>query len=163
MGVRGLVLRLWRRIAASRGGRRAAGPSAWRAAAPGNAADIGAWGEHCAGRFLKKCGFRILGERVRFGSHDELDLVAREGRVLVFVEVKTRGSEAFGRPASSVGRGKRRALSRAAVHYLRRKHYPRVHIRFDVVEVIGALGDPAPEIRHIRNAFPLDRNYRLPF
>jgi putative endonuclease len=122
----------------------------------------GLWGERQAERWLANRGYRILGRRVRTGWREELDLVARDGEILVFVEVKTRRSEVFGRPVASVNRAKRLALSRAAVHYLKRLGFPPICFRFDVVEVVGIAGDPAPVIRHIANAFPLDRRYQLP-
>ncbi len=122
----------------------------------------GLWGEDKAGDFLKDKGYTILGRRVRIGSRDELDLVARQGEILVFAEVKTRRTEDFGRPFVAVDRAKRHALSRAAVRYLQKLKAP-VSFRFDVVEVIGTEGDQAPVIRHIENAFPLDRCYTLPW
>ncbi|MBT3192295.1 MAG: YraN family protein [Verrucomicrobia bacterium] len=123
----------------------------------------GEWGEAVAAKALKKKGFKILGKRVRVGTRDELDLVARDGEVLVFVEVKTRKSETFGRPAASVDRKKRHTLSRAAVRYLKRLKNPRVCFRFDVVEVVGDMETEAPPtIRHIENAFALERRYQLP-
>jgi len=123
----------------------------------------GEWGEEKAARFLSGKGYRILGRRVRPDAHNELDIVARDGDVLVFIEVKTRGSEDFGSPISAVDARKRRALSRAAVHYLGKLRYPDVFIRFDVVEVIGSEGMRHPEIRHVENAFALDGKYRLPY
>ena len=123
----------------------------------------GEWGERAAARALRRKGLRILGRRVRVGDRDELDLVARDGEVLVFVEVKTRKTEDFGAPISAVDRRKRHALSRAAVRYLRDRRYPPVNLRFDVVEVLGSEGDKTPEIRHVENAFLLDRRYTLPF
>ncbi len=123
----------------------------------------GVWGEQVAADVLKRNGYKILGQRVRIGTRDELDLVARDGECLVFVEVKTRGSEMYGRPFSSVDRKKRHTLSRGAIRYLQRLKNPRVSFRFDVVEVIGHPdATTPPEIRHIRNAFPLDRRYMLP-
>jgi putative endonuclease len=122
----------------------------------------GVWGEDKADEFLKAKGYRILGRRVRIGVRDELDLVARQGEVLVFVEVKTRGSEDFGRPIASVDRRKQHTLSRAAVRYLKKLKAP-VSFRFDVVEVVGREGNEAPLIRHIENAFQLDRCYSLPW
>lgn len=122
----------------------------------------GVWGEARAADFLQERGYKILGRRVRIGLRDELDLVARQGEVLVFVEVKTRADEDFGRPIASVDRGKRHTLSRAAVRYLKKLKIP-VSFRFDVVEVVGREGDEAPLIRHIENAFPLDRCYNLPW
>lgn len=122
----------------------------------------GAWGEKQAERLLKGKGYRILGRRVSVSARDELDLVARDGEVLVFVEVKTRKSEAFGRPAEAVDRAKRHTVSRAAVRYLQRLKFPKICFRFDVVEVIGQDGDPDPVVRHIENAFTLDSHYTLP-
>lgn len=122
----------------------------------------GRWGEAVAERFLEKQGFSILGRRVRVGQRDELDVVARDGQELVFVEVKTRGGEEFGRPASAVDREKRHTMSRAAVRYLRGLKNPRVCFRFDVVEVVGKPGGEEPVVRHIRNAFGLERRYGLP-
>ena len=64
----------------------------------------GAWGERLAADFLENKGYRILGRNVRFGSRCELDLVARSPapEALVFVEVKTRRNEDFGRPISGM-------------------------------------------------------------
>lgn len=122
----------------------------------------GRWGEAQAERFLKTKGYTIIGRRVRVGDRDELDLVARDGATLVFVEVKTRKGENFGRPAAAVDRQKRHVQSRAAVRYLKAIKCPSVCFRFDIVEVVGAKDAPHPGIRHIENAFPLDRCYRVP-
>jgi len=122
----------------------------------------GVWGENQAERLLKQKGYRILGRRVRVGDRDELDLVARDGEALVFIEVKTRAREDFGRPVEAVDRAKRHVLSRAAVRYLKAIKSPPVCFRFDVVEVIGAAGEPGARVNHIENAFPLDRRYRVP-
>jgi putative endonuclease len=127
--------------------------------APG---DAGSWGEREAERHLRRAGYAILGRRVRPGGRDELDLVARRDGVLVFVEVKTRATEDFGRPMDAVDRRKRHSLSRAAVRYLQRLRKRPDLIRFDVVEVIGRRGEGGPEIRHIENAFNLESSYRLP-
>jgi putative endonuclease len=122
----------------------------------------GEWGEKVAERLLKKLGYRILGRRVRIGIRDEIDLVARDGKVLVFVEVKTRKAEDYGRPATAVDKEKRHVLSRAAVRYLKSLGNPHVPFRFDVVEVVGSVDDPNPVVRHIQSAFNLDRMYMLP-
>lgn len=121
----------------------------------------GKWGEKQAVKYLKAKHFRIVGERVRSGKHDELDIVAQLKDVLVFVEVKTRKNEKYGRPFSAVGPEKRKCLSRAAVNYLKAEKLQPGFIRFDVVEVIGEPGHQVPEIRHIENAFQLDASYRL--
>jgi len=116
----------------------------------------GRLGEAQAEKFLKKAGLKIIARNVQVG-YDELDLIAMQGDTLIFVEVKTRASEAFGRPAAAVNRAKRKKLSRAAMHFLKKRKLRPPYIRFDVVEVIG---DP-PEIRHIPNAFQLEGRYRI--
>ena len=125
----------------------------------------GAWGERLAAEFLKNRGYRILGKNVRFGSRCELDIVARSPapEALVFVEVKTRRSEDFGRPLAAVDRGKRRAMGRAALRYLQRTKAKPAHIRFDVIEVVGTPDGGEPVVRHIENAFSLGPGYRLPW
>lgn len=123
----------------------------------------GTWGEEFAARLLRRKGFKIIGRRVRIGRRDELDIVARDGRELVFVEVKTRATEKFGEPLTAVDRAKRHALSRAAVRYLKRLSAPEIIFRFDVVEVIGRPdAEKEPIVRHVPNAFQLDRQYRVP-
>ena len=121
----------------------------------------GRWGEKLSIRFLKKKRYKIIGQRVRVGKRDEIDIIAEHGSVLVFVEVKTRKNENYGRPFSAVDKAKRKHLSRAAIAYLKHKKPEPEFIRFDVVEVIGEPGGEPPEIRHIENAFPLDSSYKL--
>lgn len=121
----------------------------------------GRWGEKQAVRLLKSKGWKIIGERVCVGKHDELDIIAEDRNVLVFIEVKTRKNEDFGRPFSAVNKEKRKHLSRAAVTYLKKKNTKPEFIRFDVIEVIGEPDGKPPEIRHIENAFSLDSAYRL--
>ena len=126
----------------------------------GGASDeTGRWGEAQAARYLRRHGLKVLGQRVRVGRRDEIDIVARDGKALVFVEVKTRASEHFGRPLAAVDRRKRQVTGRAAVRYLRRLKRPDVPFRFDVVEVIGTPRTPDVRIRHVANAYGLDRRY----
>ena len=78
---------------------------------------------------------------------------------LVFVEVKTRSSEEWARPAAAVDRERRQRLTRAALDYLHRLKNPAVKIRFDIVEVL--LEDSqVREVRHLVNAFAMERPYR---
>jgi putative endonuclease len=128
-----------------------------------NTAETGLWGEKEAERVLKSKGYKILGRRVRIGDRDEIDLVARDGDILVFVEVKTRGSDDFGRPASAVDRSKRHTMSRAAVRYLKKIKCPRVNFRFDVVEILGPKDDDDSIVNHIENAFTLGDQYSIPY
>lgn len=125
----------------------------------GNPQDVGLWGERRAKRCLRKKGFTILGHRVRLGK-DELDLVARDQDVLVFIEVKTRTSEAYGRPADAVGYKKQQALSRAAARYLARLKQKPPFIRFDIVEVVKVPGKETV-VRHIPAAFNATSHYDL--
>ena len=121
----------------------------------------GEWGEAQAKKCLVGKGWKILGQRVRNGNREEIDIVARDGEVLVFVEVKTRASEAFGRPIDSVNRRKRALLCRAAARYLVKLKNPRVFYRFDVIEVIGGPQCGVEQLRHTENAFPMDRRYTI--
>ncbi|HRZ11623.1 MAG TPA: YraN family protein [Kiritimatiellia bacterium] len=123
----------------------------------------GKWGEQQAERHLRGLGFGILARRFRVGRRDEIDLIARDGDTLVFVEVKTRASEEFGAPIASVKGGKRHALSRAAIRYMMQMRSKPDYFRFDVVEVIGAEGRGTPEIRHTPNAFTLHPDYNVPW
>lgn len=114
----------------------------------------GRLGEDAARRELERAGLRFLTANFR-SEHGELDLVFRDGDCLVFVEVKTRSSEDWVRPAAAVDARKRRALSLAAEDYRRQLRDPRVKWRFDVVEVLLTEG-AVREIRHVVNAFVAD-------
>ena len=113
-------------------------------------------GEKRAECFIKNAGLKIVARNVRVGC-DEIDLIAKQGDTLIFIEVKTRASEDFGRPAVAVNLAKRRKLSRAAVNFMKKNKLRPPYIRFDIVEVIGE----KPEIRHIQNAFTLEGGYRV--
>ena len=103
-------------------------------------------------RYLRRHGMRIVGRRVRT-KLGELDLVAVDGRTVVFVEVKTRQSAEHGHPAEAVDRAKQRRLTRLATAYLKRHRLLNHHARFDVVAVTWPDGERKPRIEHIRNAF----------
>ena len=126
-------------------------------------AHVGEWGEDVAADFLTRNGFQVLGRNVRPDRRDELDIIAKKGKTLVFAEVKTRRREDFGRPMCAVDKAKRRTLNRAAAAYLRRAKYPNLFYRFDVIEVLGQPEDPAaPTIRHIEDAFPFEGQRLFP-
>jgi putative endonuclease len=111
----------------------------------------GTLGERAAREFLKKKGLRFLAANFR-SKRGEIDLIFRDEKCLVFVEVKTRSPGGWTRPARAVNARKRLALSRAANDYLRLLNSPEVPFRFDVVEVIVE-GDAVAEVRHIEKCF----------
>lgn len=111
-----------------------------------------------AAKKLSKSGYKILKANFRGRQGGEIDLVCRDRitDTLVFVEVKTRTTEDFGRPLDAVDKKKRRRIVRGAMSWLRMLDMPDVRFRFDVVEVIM---DNGPEVRVIRNAFGLPSGY----
>ncbi len=123
---------------------------------------VGAWGEEKAAEYLKANGYTLLGRNVRPDKRDEIDIVARIGETLVFVEVKTRRREEYGRPFMAVDKDKRHALNRAAAAYLRRTRFPNLFYRFDVIEVLGQPEQGEPVIRHLDNAFPFEERFKFP-
>jgi len=113
---------------------------------------LGRRGEDAAARFLERHGCKILarGQRLRGG---ELDLVALDGRTIVFVEVKTRTSAEAGHPAEAVDEQKQRRLTRLAVTFLKRHGLLEYRARFDVVAVTWPAGRGRPHIEHFPAAF----------
>lgn len=108
--------------------------------------------ETMAVRYLKKCGYKIL-ERNYRNRNGEIDIIAREGETLVFVEVKARSSERFGSAKAAVTDHKQRQVSKVALGYLKMTAQSGVKARFDVVTVNRREGRHA--IHLIRNAFGL--------
>jgi putative endonuclease len=118
----------------------------------------GKLGESAAKNYLKRQGLKFLMANFR-SDRGEVDLVFREDDCLVFVEVKTRSSEEWVRPAAAVNKERRQRLSRAALDYLRLLKNPRVKLRFDIVEVLLADG-AVREVRHLPNTFAMEKPYR---
>jgi putative endonuclease len=118
----------------------------------------GALGERAAKKHLSSAGLKFLVANYR-SPRGEIDLVFRDGDCLVFVEVKTRSSEDWTRPAAAVNARKRQLLSQTALDYLRDLGNPRVKIRFDIVEVLLTDG-AVREVRHLPNTFGLSAPYR---
>jgi putative endonuclease len=120
---------------------------------------LGERGEKHAARYLRRHSYKILVKRFKTRA-GEIDIVCRHKDWLVFVEVKTRKSMDFGAPSEAVDREKQRHMSRAALDYLRLLGNPRVHFRFDIVEVIMRDGARKPaDIRLIQNAFDLSEPF----
>lgn len=114
---------------------------------------FGKFGEDLAVRFLKKQGYRILQQnfRCRFG---EIDIIAKDRDVLVFIEVKSRRTDAFGHPKTAVTRAKQEKISKTALHYLQLHPETDCRARFDVVTV-NAASAGKPDVEIIKNAFDL--------
>jgi len=119
---------------------------------------LGARGEKLAARHLRRQGFKVLYRNFRGRQGGEIDLVCRDRDTLVFVEVKTRTREDFGRPLEAVGAKKQRRISLGALAWLRLLGNPDILFRFDIVEVTVAADSP-PKIELIRNAFQLSEPY----
>lgn len=116
--------------------------------------EIGRLGERLAAEWLRTRGRKVLYRNFRGPFRGEVDIVARHGQVLTFVEVKTRTSTAFGRPADAVTRDKQRLIRRGGLEWLRLLGNPKIRSRFDIVEVLLISGAP-PEFNVIENAFEL--------
>ena len=114
---------------------------------------IGELGESIATTFLKGVGFSIV-ERNFTCVCGELDIIARDGRSIVFVEVKCRKNKAYGPPQLAVTPFKQRQISKAALVWLSKRRLYDAEARFDVVAIVLHEHD-LPEIEHIRNAFDL--------
>lgn len=118
----------------------------------------GELGERAAERHLITSGMKFLARNFR-SDRGEIDLIFRDDDCLVFVEVKTRSSEEWTRPAAAVDARKKRLISQTALDYLRLIKNPQVKIRFDIVEVLLSDGK-VREVRHLPNTFPMSRGMR---
>jgi putative endonuclease len=113
---------------------------------------LGQRGERAAVRFLKRLGYVIVAESSR-DKTGEIDIVAVDGRTIVFVEVKTRTSHIAGHPADAVDTDKQQRLSRLALRYLRRHDLLEKRWRFDIIAVTWPDEKRRPLIEHFINAF----------
>jgi putative endonuclease len=111
----------------------------------------GAYGERLAAAFLWRLGYRTLHRNYRT-ERGELDLICREGSLLIFVEVRTRNTADFGLPSETIGAEKQEALRYAAASYLHLLRKDDIHYRFDAVEVILVEGK-VPACTLIRDLF----------
>lgn len=114
--------------------------------------ELGRYGEDLAAAHLTAAGMELLARNWRC-REGELDIVALDGDAVVFVEVKTRSSNAFGAPAEAVGPVKARRIRGLACRWLLDHRPVGAHdLRFDVVSVVRRRG-AAPELLHLRGAF----------
>jgi putative endonuclease len=109
-------------------------------------------GEKAAIAYLLRQGWRIEAHRFRLGHHD-LDLVARLGSLVAFVEVKTRRSVRFGQPVEAVTRRQQAVLGRLAELWRVRFGLPGDRYRFDVITVREGESSTSPQVAHIENAW----------
>ena len=113
---------------------------------------LGQRGEKAAVRYLRKLGYTIVAHSAR-DKVGELDVVAVDGRTVVFVEVKTRTSDVAGHPVEAVDDDKQRRLTRLALRYLKRHDLLEQRWRFDIVAVTWPPGHRKPIVEHVKNAF----------
>lgn len=116
---------------------------------------LGREGERLALGYLRRNRYKILYRNYRAPRGGEVDIVCRDKTcdTLVFVEVKTRRSVAYGTPSESVTRAKQKLIARGAIAWLQLLNNPEILFRFDIVEIV-ITGD-RPEFNLIRDAFEL--------
>ncbi len=118
--------------------------------------DIGMAGEKAACKFLKKNGYKILACNYQTAMGKvigEIDIVAKQGEVISFIEVKTRQNEDFGLPCEFVTKSKQQRIIRTAYTYIA-EHKLDATYRFDIIEVLHD-GQKIKTLRHIPHAFTL--------
>ena len=121
--------------------------------------EVGREGESLAEQFLQNRGYRILARNVRSPS-GELDLIAEDGDALVFIEVKSRRTNAFGGTRYAVDPRKQSRIVKQAAQYLARHRIYGRSCRFDVV-LLRASADRDPAIELIQNAFEVQDGHWL--
>ncbi len=115
-------------------------------------ADTGRHGEQLAVRHCRGLGYEILATNYR-KSFGEVDIVAKDGRTIVFIEVKTRRSRTFGSPFEAVDGRKQRQLARIALDFLQSRRLTEMAARFDVIAVTLDRNSQSPHLEHLRDAF----------
>lgn len=113
-------------------------------------AALGKRGEDLAHRYLQRAGFKVIARNYKPGPDSEVDIVARLGDLLVFVEVKTRASAEHSAPERAVGEEKERHILKAARSFSTRAGIDWSMVRFDIVSIVMAGG---PTITHYQDAF----------
>lgn len=116
---------------------------------------LGREGEDRAARFLIKRGYKIL-ERNYSTKAGEIDLIALHQGEVIFIEVKTRTTDAYGAPELAVTPRKQRRMIKAALGFIKYRNLHQVPCRFEVVAINSA---SEKEIELIPNAFEMDRTY----
>lgn len=112
---------------------------------------LGKLGENLAVTYLKKHRLKIIKQNYRQKT-GEIDIIAREKKTLVFVEVKTRRSTRYGQPLEAVTPKKQAQISRVALDYITRNKLSDQPVRFDVISIL-IVENKKPEIEHLQNCF----------
>lgn len=111
--------------------------------------ELGAWGEQLAADYLQQKGYTIV-ERDWHSGHRDIDIIALDENVVVFVEVKTRRNRMFGEPEDAIDYMKLRNLRAAINHYVKFKRLSQ-DIRLDVISIVGTPDGDTPEISHLQD------------
>jgi putative endonuclease len=113
---------------------------------------FGAWGEKMAEEYLEHKGYAVLAHNIRT-PYGEIDLLARQEATLVFVEVKTRSTRAYGLPEESLTLRKQAHILDSSRYYLQKHPEHTGDWRVDVIAIQQKPGDESAEIIHFENAF----------
>lgn len=113
---------------------------------------LGNYGERVAVDWLRARGIKVLARNFKGPRRGEVDIVARDGRLLMFIEVKTRRAGGGIRPLDAVNREKQQLIERGANAWLKQLGTRELPWRFDVIEVLVEEGK-LPDVNHVRDAF----------
>ena len=113
---------------------------------------LGRWGEKIAEDFLDNKGFNII-ERNYRTPYGEIDIIAQDGAILIFIEVKTRATNTYGTPEASITAHKREHIIASAQSYIQSLTTPPLNWRIDVIAIRKLKSNDQPEIIHFENAF----------
>jgi putative endonuclease len=113
-------------------------------------AALGRKGEDLAHRFLHSCGYSVIARNYKPADDSEIDIVARQGQTLIFVEVKSRSSAEYGSPDRAIDPEKQRRITRAARAFVARSGDSWSNVRFDTISVVFT---QPPAISHHRDVF----------
>jgi putative endonuclease len=116
---------------------------------------LGRRGEDLAAEYLAGKGIHVIERNFRIRG-GEIDIIARDGATLVFIEVKTSRSSSFGEPETWVDSRKQKQIGKVAVAYMQKMEIEDIDCRFDVIAV--SFADGKPKIHHIANAFWLEED-----
>jgi putative endonuclease len=119
---------------------------------PLKAETFGNRGEAEAAKFLQGLGYQIVDRQLR-SRYGEIDLIAIDGRAVVFIEVKTRSSTEAGHPTEAVTPLKQQKITRSALAFLKKQRWLNRSARFDVVSIVWPKPNESPRIDHYKNAF----------